>query len=66
MSNEDNYDLIENNVLTIKTVQISPFRILMTALKDILLETTIIFTKQGIKICSMDKVHIFGSFIIRS
>jgi len=33
MSNEDNYDLIENNVLTIKTVQISPFRILMTALK---------------------------------
>jgi len=57
MSNEDNYDLIENNVLTIKTVQISPFRILMTALKDILLETTIIFTKQGIKICSMDKTH---------
>tara|TARA_Y100000389_G_scaffold72022_2_gene68741 strand:+ start:10218 stop:11051 length:834 start_codon:yes stop_codon:yes gene_type:complete len=57
MSTEDNYDLIENNVLTIKTVQISPFRILMTALKDILLETTIIFTKQGIKICSMDKTH---------
>ena len=29
----------------------------MTALKDILLETTIIFTKQGIKIISMDKTH---------
>mgnify|MGYP001376956729 CR=1 FL=1 len=28
----------ENNVLTIKTVQIAPFRTLMTALKDILLE----------------------------
>ena len=27
------------NVLTIKTVQIAPFRTLMTALKDILLET---------------------------
>jgi proliferating cell nuclear antigen len=57
MSNENNYDSIDNNVLTIKTVQISPFRILMTALKDILLETTIIFTKQGIKIISMDKTH---------
>ena len=57
MSDVDNFDLIENNVLTIKTVQISPFRILMTALKDILLETTIIFTKQGIKIISMDKTH---------
>ena len=47
----------ENNVLTIKTVQIAPFRVLMTALKDILLETNIIFTKQGIKIINMDKTH---------
>ena len=46
-----------NNVLTIKTVQIAPFRILMTALKDILLETNIIFTKEGIKIINMDKSH---------
>ena len=38
-----------NNVLTIKTVQIAPFRILMTALKDILLDTNIVFTKEGIK-----------------
>lgn len=45
------------NVLTIKTVQISPFRTLMTALKDILLETNIIFTPDGIKISNMDKSH---------
>ena len=31
----------DNNVLTIKTVQIAPFRTLMTALKDILLETNL-------------------------
>ena len=33
------------NVLTIKTVQIAPFRTLMTALKDILLETNISFQR---------------------
>ena len=33
----------ESNVLNIKTVQIAPFRTLMTALKDILLETNITF-----------------------
>ena len=31
--------MTEGNVLEIKTVQIAPFRTLMTALKDILLET---------------------------
>jgi|TARA_Y200000002_G_scaffold367705_1_gene360018 proliferating cell nuclear antigen len=46
-----------NNVLTIKTVQIAPFRTLMTALKDILLETNIIFQKDGIRIINMDKSH---------
>lgn len=46
-----------NNVLTIKTVQISPFRTLMTALKDILLETNISFQKDGIRIINMDKSH---------
>jgi len=46
-----------NNILTIKTVQIAPFRILMMALKDILLETNITFTKKGIKIINMDKSH---------
>ena len=46
-----------NDILTIKTVQIQPFRTLITALKDILIETNIEFSKQGIKICSMDKTH---------
>ena len=48
---------MNNNVLTIKTVQIAPFRTLMTALKDILLETNITFQKDGIKIINMDKSH---------
>ena len=47
----------EGNVLTIKTVQIAPFRTLMTALKDILLETNILFQKDGIRIINMDKSH---------
>lgn len=46
-----------NNVLTFKTVQISPFRTLITALKDILLETNITFEPSGIKIINMDKSH---------
>ena len=44
-------------ILLFKTVQISPFRVLMTALKDILLETNITFEKDGIKIINMDKSH---------
>jgi proliferating cell nuclear antigen len=47
----------DDNVLTIKTVQISPFRTLMTAIKDILLETNIIFQPDGIRIINMDKSH---------
>ncbi len=46
-----------NTILYIQTVQISPFRTLMTALKDILLETNITFTPDGIKIINMDKSH---------
>ena len=46
-----------NNVLTIKTVQIAQFRTLMTALKDILLETNISFQPDGIRIINMDKSH---------
>jgi len=53
----DNSDITKNNILTIQTVQIAPFRTLMTALKDILLETNITFTKDGIKIINMDKSH---------
>ena len=48
---------MEGNVLTIKTVQIAPFRTLMTALKDILLETNISFQPDGIRIINMDKSH---------
>ena len=48
---------LENNVLFIQTIQIAPFRTLMTALKDILLETNIIFQSNGIKIINMDKSH---------
>ena len=47
----------DGNVLTIKTVQIAPFRTLMTALKDILLETNITFQPDGIRIINMDKSH---------
>ena len=47
----------DNNVLLIKTVQIAPFRTLMTALKDILLETNISFQNDGIRIINMDKSH---------
>ena len=44
-------------ILYIQTVQISPCRTLMAALKDILLETNITFTPEGIKIINMDKSH---------
>ena len=47
----------DGNVLTIKTVQIAPFRTLMSALKDILLETNISFQQDGIRIINMDKSH---------
>lgn len=50
-------DFISKNVLTIKTVQIAPFRTLMTAMKDILLETNINISKKGIRIINMDKSH---------
>ena len=43
-----------NTILSIQTVQIAPFRCLMTALKDILLETNISFTPEGIKIIPMN------------
>ena len=47
----------DGNVLQLQTVQIAPVRTLMTALKDILLETNITFTPDGIKIINMDKSH---------
>ena len=39
-----------SNILTIKTVQITALRILISTLKDILLKTNIIFTNKGITI----------------
>ena len=45
----------DDYILMIKTVQISPFRTLMVAMKDILLETNISFQKDGIRIVNMDK-----------
>ena len=56
-SKNNNNNSTDNNVLTIKTVQIAPFRTLMTALKDILLETNISFQPDGIRIINMDKSH---------
>ena len=47
----------ENNVLTIKTVQIQPIRNMITAIKDILTDATISFTKEGLKIINFDKTH---------
>lgn len=49
---EETYD---DCTLMIKTVQIAPFRTLMVALKDILLETNFTFQKDGIRIVNMDK-----------
>lgn len=47
----------ETNVLTIKTVQIQPIRNMITAIKDILTDATITFTKDGIRIVNFDKTH---------
>ena len=46
-----------NNVLTIKTLQISPFKTLIAALKEILVDTSIEFTHEGMKILDMDISH---------
>ena len=56
-SNKNQLASTQGNVLTIKTVQIAPFRTLMTALKDILLETNITFEPDGMRIINMDKSH---------
>ena len=57
MSTTSNNSSVDGNILTIKTVQISPFRTLMTSLKDILLETNISFQPDGIRVINMDKSH---------
>ena len=45
----------QNNVLTIKTVQIQPIRNLITAIKDILTDCTILFDGDGMSIINFDK-----------
>ena len=45
----------ENNVMTIKTVQIQPIRNMITAIKDILTDATITFTKEGMKLLILIK-----------
>lgn len=47
----------DDNIFTLKTVQISPIRSLITALKDILNETNIVIKKDCLKIVTMDKTH---------
>jgi proliferating cell nuclear antigen len=46
-----------DNILTIRTNQISPFRDMIKAIKDILTDVTITFTSDGIKITRMDNTH---------
>ena len=46
-----------NNVLTIKSVQIQPIRNMIAAIKDILTDATITYTKNGMKIINFDKTH---------
>jgi proliferating cell nuclear antigen len=47
----------ENRVLEIQTIQVTAVRYLITALKDILTDATIKFTKEGMKIINFDKTH---------
>ena len=55
--NVDSVKNENNHVLTIKTVSIQPIRNLTTALKDILTDATITFTKEGMRIINFDKTH---------
>lgn len=44
-------------VLEIQSVQVSPIRNMITALKDVLTDASITFTKQGMRIINFDKTH---------
>ena len=46
-----------SNILTIKTVNITPLRVLITTLNDILFKTNITFTNEGINIRNVDTSH---------
>lgn len=47
----------EQRVLEIQSVQVSPIRNMITALKDVLTDASITFTKHGMKIINFDKTH---------
>ena len=46
-----------NNVMTLKTVQVSSFKFLATAIKDILTDASIMLSKNGLRIINFDKTH---------
>jgi proliferating cell nuclear antigen len=46
---------MNDDVLNIKTVQISPVRTMVTALKDIIMETNVCFSAEGMRIVTFDK-----------
>ncbi len=46
-----------DKVLEIHSVQVSPIRNMITALKDVLTDASITFTKEGMKIINFDKTH---------
>jgi len=48
---------IQNNILTMQTIQISPIRNLFSALKDLVPDITMIVDKTGLKIINFDKNH---------
>jgi len=48
---------IQNNVLTMQTIQIPPIRHLSSALKDLVPDLTMIIDKQKLKIINYDKNH---------
>ena len=47
----------DNNVLTIKTIQIQPIRNLCVSIKDIVTDINVTFTQEGMKIINFDKTH---------
>ena len=48
---------IDNNVLTMQTIQIAPIRNLYSALKDLVPDVTMIIDKDGMKIINFDRNH---------
>jgi proliferating cell nuclear antigen len=47
----------KDRVLEIQSVQVSPIRNMITALKDVLTDASITFTDKGMKIINFDKTH---------